>query len=144
MIEFSHKFNVESGQYVLFELPKDLKTKVQEEGSIAIQEFKNDCYIVGNEKLYQLIKYQVSNMMLVCEDQPATSSQPSKLVVRSFQQTTLQANPVRPFKKEILLHLRQHRITNNCPLFKPELHIEYLRKNFVTNINFIKKVIVSS
>jgi len=140
MIEFSSSFTEESGEYILLDLPAELRKKLDEERELKIQEHRNDSYIIGDEKLYQVIKFQISNMMLLCEQRPEPVSEKEKLVVRSFQQSTLIPTAVRPFSREIMQHLRIHHICRGEPSEKPQLKVETIMNKFVTSEKFLAKV----
>jgi hypothetical protein len=141
IIQFSDYFTQEDPEYLLFELPKELETTLASKGELEIQEFKGDSYIVGEEHLYQIIKLQVSNLMLVSELKKEPVSHKDKVVVRSFQQSTLIPTPVRPFSQDLLLHLRLHAVDAASPNHQqPEMAVTYLKQKYLTNLKALTGV----
>ena len=140
MIEFSHDFTKESASYVLFEMPAELKGLVQNGQSLVIQEYKTDSYILGGEHLYQIIKSQISNLMLISD---AVPDKTNHFRVKSFQQSVLIPTCVKPFSRDILIHLRGNTIGESDDLDIEELNVEYLKKKFVTNDINLDKIVKS-
>ena len=142
-IEFSPQFTKESAEYVLFEFPSELKDQLKRDGALPIQEYKNDSYILGDDKLFQVVKFQISNLMLVAEETKDSTPQTERLKVRSFQQSFLIPTLVRPFARDILIHLKCHYIGQNDNLKKEELSLDYIKTKFVTNENFLVRILDS-
>lgn len=141
MIEFAPNFAEQSGAYVLLELPSELRNQLRKEQTLAIKEHNNESYIVGEDKLYQVIKYQISNLMLTSEVKEVPMSESHKYIVRSFQQSYLIPTVVRPFAREIAVYLRAITVEEGEPLNKPGLRVDFLKEKFVTNDRFLKKVL---
>lgn len=144
IIQFSDYFTEEDQDYLLFELPQELEHTLSAHGELEIQECKGHSYIVGEEHLYQLVKLQVSNLMLVSQMKKEPVSHRDKLVVRSFQQSTLIPTPVRPFSQDLLIHLRQNAVDGASPNHKqPEMAVGYLKAKFLTNSKALLSVVKS-
>lgn len=134
IIQFSDLFTEEDSEYLLFELPAELDNTLATKGELEIQEFKGESFIVGEDHLYQLIKLQVSNLMLVSQLKNEVLSNKEKALVRSFQQSTLIPTPVRPFSQDLLQHLRQFAVDAAAPDHRrPEMAVGYLKQRFLTN-----------
>lgn len=142
-IEFSPNFASESSEYMLFEFPTELRNLLKRDGTLAIQEYKNESYILGDEKLYQLYKFQISNLMLVSEEAKESTIEQERLKVRSFQQSFFIPTLVRPFARDILIHLKYHYIGQSDPLQKEELSLDHIKAKFVTNDKIIGKILDS-
>lgn len=140
MIAFGDNFSKESGEFVIFDMPTELKSQLSNEGELSIQEYKNDSYIIGKDKLYQVVKYQVSNLMLICDQKLEPVSNKEKLIVRSFQQSHLIPTPVKPFSRDLLMYLRTMTIGELDSNKKEGLSTEELKRRFVTNDHFLRKV----
>lgn len=142
-IEFSPNFSNESAEYMLFEFPPELRNQLKRDGSVPIQEFKNDSYILGDEKLYQLYKFQISNLMLVSEEAKESTVECERIKVRSFQQSCYIPTLVRPFTRDIMIHLKSHYNTPESGLKKEELQVENIKSKFVTNDTMLRKILES-
>lgn len=140
MIDFSEDFTSESGEYVLFEMPEELKQQLQNGETLSIQEYKTDSYIVGQNHLYQVVKSQISNLLLVSEVIPGKEN---CFRVRSFQQSFLIPTPVKSFSRDILIHLKANAVSEEDELDKEELSLEQVMTRFVTNKKGLDKVLKS-
>ena len=140
MIEFSEDFTSESSEYVLFEMPEELKQQLQRGETLRIQEYKTDSYIVGQKHLYQVIKSQISNLLLVSEVLPHKEN---CFRVRSFQQSFLIPTAVKSFSRDILIHLKSNATSEEDDLDKEELSVEYIKTRFVSNQKGLEKVLKS-
>ena len=142
-IEFSSTFAQESGDYLLFEFPPELRDQLKRDSVIPIQEYKNDSYIIGDDRLFQVVKYQISNLMLVAEEAKGSTIESERLRVKSFQQSFLIPTVVRPFSRDILIHLKYMYIGESDSLQKPELCVDFIKQKFVTNEKFLSKILDS-
>ena len=141
VIEFAPNFAEESGGYVLFEFPPELREQLKQDKKLAIKERKNESYIIGEDKLYHVIKYQISNLMLASEVDDVPMSESQKYQVKSFQQSYLIPTVIRPFVREILIYLKAIVIEEGESLIKPDLKADFLKDQFVTNDKFLRKVL---
>jgi len=64
MIKFPEGFYEHQQSYVLFELPNELLTNLQEKKSLEIKEKDDELFIVGNDQTFQLEKVDVSNSLM--------------------------------------------------------------------------------
>ena len=71
-------------------------------------------------------------------------SHKEKLVVRSFQQSYLIPTPVKPFTRDLILHLRHTNINETDSNHIKGLEVEQIKRKFVTNERLMKKVIRES
>lgn len=142
-IEFSPNFAAESAEYMLFEFPPELRSQLKRDGSVSIQEYKNDSYILGEDKLYQLFKYQISNLLLVAEESKDSTPECERLKVRSFQQSFFIPTSVRPFSRDILIHLKYHYTSGESGLQREELGVDYIKSKFVTNDHMLAQILES-
>lgn len=140
-IEFSSNFAEDSNKYVLFEFPSELRDQLKKEGQLAIQEHKNESYIIGDDKLYQVVKFQISNLFLASEVSQVPTTQTEKYVVKSFQQSFLIPTVIKPFSREIFLHLKSVYLNQFDDIKNLELKVDFLKKKFVTNEKFLAKIL---
>lgn len=144
LIQFADDFTEHTDDYLLIELPSELQAVLTHKGELEAQEFKGDSFIVGDEHLYQLVRLQVSNLMLVGQLKTEAVSNKEKVVVRSFQQSTLIPTPVRPFSQDLLQHLRQHAVDAAAPEHRQaEMAVGYLKQRFLTNAKALNSVLRS-
>lgn len=142
-IEFSPNFVPESSEYMLFEFPTELRNQLKRDGSVQIQEHKNESYILGDDKLYQLQKFQISNLQLVSERAKESTQECERIKVRSFQQAFYIPTLVRPFSRDILIHLKYHYTPDEGNLEKEELSVDHIKSKFVTNDQMLSRILKS-
>lgn len=140
-ILFNDNFLKVSPEYLLLEMPNELSKELFTKSRLDIQEYKTDSYILSDTSMYQLIKYQISNLMVVCQPKSEPVSNKPKLEIKSFQQAFLIPTSVKSFQRDLLIYLRGNTVGKGESFENPELSVETLKKKFVTNEKFITKTI---
>lgn len=70
MIKFAADFGDRDQDFLLLELPKSLRTKLQNEKVLSLRESEDGIYVVSQDHTFQLEKVDISNSMMIGEIKP--------------------------------------------------------------------------
>lgn len=124
MITFEPHFEQSNQDYMLFELPEEIESKLSQEGKLHIKNYNNESYFIGSEKIYLIQKIGISNSLLIT--QPQNDGYISKTIKNNF----LAAKEEAPNISDIIDFLTKNSIKKGENCLKEILKIDTILENF--------------